>query len=228
MQQRSPEWFAHRRGKVTASEISKIMPGRAGKYLKTREEYLVTKINETLGIEEEKTFPASVREAMAHVTKFEPVARDAYEWITGELVIEPTGDNAITDHPDVKGLCASPDGIWASDNERLIEIKCPYSTSSQPQLIALQLNEVPDTDPKWIARIREEYQWQMHCQMACTGATHVDFVQYDPRVEEGFQTFIIPFPRNEEKIEALLAETVKFLEEVHDHVDKRRKHGQGV
>ena len=41
-------------------------------------------------------------------------------------------------------------------------------------------------------------------------------------------TFIIPFPRNEEKIEALLSETVKFLEEVHEHVEKRRKHGQGV
>lgn len=228
MQQRSEEWFAHRRGKVTASEVHKVMPGRAGKYLKARDEYLTTKINEVLGIGEDKTFPASVREAMAHGTKYEPVARDAYEWMTGELIIEPTGKHAITDHPEVKGLCASPDGIWASDQKRLIEIKCPYSISSQPELIRLELEEVPKDDERWNRLIRDEYKWQMHCQMACTGATHCDFVQFDPRVEEGFQTFVIPFPRNEEKIDALLAETVKFLEEVHDHVEKRRKHGQGI
>ena len=224
MQQRSPEWFAHRRGKVTASEVHKVMPGRAGKYLKTREEYLTTKINEVLGIGEDRTFPASVREAMAHGTKYEPIARDAYEWITGELIIEP----AAIDHPEIKNLCASPDGIWASNPGRLIEIKCPYSISSQPELIRLELEEVPKDDERWNKFIKDEYQWQMHCQMACTGATHCDFVQHDPRVEEGFQTFVIPFPRNEEKIEALLAETVKFLEEVNEHVEKRRNHAKGI
>ncbi len=224
MQQRSEEWFAHRRGKVTASAIGNIMPGKRGAYLDSRKKYFDEKVKELLGEVVKPDFPPKVREAMAHGVKYEPKARDAYEWITGELIIEP----AAIDHPEIENLCASPDGIWASDPSRMIEIKCPYSDFTQVALIDLLINEVPIDDPKWTAQIKDQYQWQMHCQMACTGATHVDFVQYDPRVEEGFQTFVIPFPRNEEKIDALLAETVKFLEEVNEHVEKRRKHAKGI
>ena len=49
MQQLSDEWFLARRGKLTASRVGEIMPGKRGAYLKARGDLLSELVNQRLG-----------------------------------------------------------------------------------------------------------------------------------------------------------------------------------
>jgi hypothetical protein len=83
--------------------------------------------------------------------------------------------------------------------------------------------DIPMDDPVWLDRIDMGYQWQMLCQASCTGIKEVDFVQYDPRVEEAFRCIIIPFPVEEDRITQMLEESEKFLKELQTKIENRRK-----
>lgn len=106
MKQLSPEWFEARRGKLTASKIGDIMPGKRGSYLAARADLMTVLQNEILGIEREAGKPHYASEAMAWGTKYEPMARSAYEIQTGDLVEEL----GLVQHPTLEGMAASPDG----------------------------------------------------------------------------------------------------------------------
>ena len=216
MQQLSDEWFLARKGKLTASRVGEIMPGKRGAYLKARDDLLSELVNQRLGVREEPRGMHFAQKAMDWGTKWEPVARQAYELKTGDLCEEL----GLIDHPTLEGMAASPDGKLIL-KDTLIEIKCPFS-DKQDALIDLLIDEVPVTEPIWLERIDSGYQWQMLCQMACTGAEEMDFVQYDSRVEEAFKCIVIPFPRDEERIDQMLEEASKFLNEVTTKVTKRR------
>ncbi len=107
MKQLSPEWFEARKGKLTASRVGMIMPGKRGKPLKAREDLMGELINEILGIRNEKPGENHFAQtAMDWGTKNEPNARAAYEIKTGDLVKEL----GLIDHPTLEGMAASPDG----------------------------------------------------------------------------------------------------------------------
>ena len=89
-------------------------------------------------------------------------------------------------------------------------------------MIDLVAGEVPIEDPAYLKRIDMQYQWQMLCQAECTGSKEVDFVQYDPRVEEKYKCIIIPFPIDEDRIAQMMEEAEKFLKELHTKIEKRR------
>lgn len=132
--------------------------------------------------------------AMQWGTDTERLAKSAYEAGTGRLVREV----GFVDHPIIENLGASPDGLVGSDG--LIEIKCP-TTSTHLQTI---LDGVVPT-----------YHYpQLILQLCCTGREWVDFVSFDPRVDEPHQLFVRRFYPTKEQIAEVEWEAMQFLAEV--------------
>ena len=190
MEQLSEEWFAARLGKVSASRVKDIMPGARG-YGATRKNYMMELLCQRLTGTREEGFNSA---AMQRGTDLEPVARGAYEVLTGDTVEEV----GFIDHPNVKGLGASPDGLIGDDG--LIEIKCPNTA----QHVACLKSGKHDS----------RYYWQMQCQMACTDRDWCMFVSFDDRLPEPLDLFVVRVERNQEDIESMLAECQKFLAEL--------------
>ena len=197
IEQGTPEWFAQRLGKVTASRISDIIAKTKTGVAASRGNYLAQLVAERLTGQTADSFKSG---AMQHGTETEPQARMAYEAETGLMVSEV----AMIEHPTIAMSGASPDGLVGEDG--LVEIKCPNTSTHIATLLA-------DKAPSG-------YIPQMQWQMACTGRQWVDFVSFDPRMPDDMQLFIKRVPRDNALIAEYEAEVVKFLAEVQDTVDK--------
>jgi putative phage-type endonuclease len=205
IEQGTPEWFAQRIGKVTASRIADIMAKTKTGVSASRGNYLAQLVAERLTGQAADSFKSG---AMQHGTETEPMARMAYETETGQMVTEV----AMIQHPKIEMAGASPDGLVGEDG--LVEIKCPNTSTHIATLMA-------DKAPSG-------YMAQMQWQMACTGRAWVDFVSFDPRMPEDMQMFIKRVPRDEKLIAEYEAEVIKFLAEVQDTVDKLIELRRGV
>ena len=137
-EQRTPEWFAARHTRVTASEAAsclfkskrtceeyvKAFDIKAFKYkdteglnhYETREDYIIKKCAAFYG---ENVFKDSIYTLWGK--KYEEVANRLYCQLNNTTVIE----FGLLLHPRLKWLAASPDGI--TPNGVMLEIKCPKS-----------------------------------------------------------------------------------------------------
>ena len=197
IEQGTPEWFAQRLGKVTASRVADIIAKTKTGVAASRGNYLAQLVAERLTGQAADSFKSG---AMQHGTETEPMARMAYETETGQMVTEV----AMIQHPKIEMAGASPDGLVGEDG--LVEIKCPNTSTHIATLMA-------DKAPSG-------YMAQMQWQMACTGRAWVDFVSFDPRMPEDMQLFIKRVPRDNEMIASLEAEVVKFLGELDELLAK--------
>jgi putative phage-type endonuclease len=197
IEQGTPEWFAQRLGKVTASRVADIMAKTKTGVAASRGNYLAQLVAERLTGQSADTFKSG---AMQHGTETEPQARMVYEAETGQIVTEV----AMINHPTIEMSGASPDGFVGTDG--LVEIKCPNTSTHIASLMA-------DKAPSG-------YIPQMQWQMACTGRAWCDFVSFDPRMPDDMQLFIKRVPRDEVLIAEYEAEVIKFLAEVQETVDK--------
>jgi putative phage-type endonuclease len=197
IEQGTPEWFAQRCGKATASRISDIVAKTKSGYSTSRANYMAQLVVERMTNQVAESYTNA---AMEWGTTNEPFARAAYEAKTGVLVDEV----GAIDHPTIAMSAASPDGLVGGD--MCLEIKCPGTA----QHISTLLGE----------EIAKKYYDQMQWQMACTGRSLADFVSYDPRMPEGLQLFIKLVPRNDKYIAELEEEVIQFLAEVDDKVNK--------
>lgn len=205
IEQGTPEWFAQRLGKVTASRVADIIAKTQSGAAASRKNYLAQLVAERLTGQAADSFKSG---AMQHGTETEPMARMAYETETGQMVTEV----AMIQHPKIEMAGASPDGMVGDDG--LVEIKCPNTSTHIATLMA-------DKAPSG-------YMAQMQWQMACTGRAWVDFVSFDPRMPEDMQLFIKRVPRDEKLIAEYEAEVIKFLTEVQETVDKLIQLRRGV
>lgn len=226
--QGSPEWFASRKGKLTASRIGEIMPGKRGAYSVKREQLSDEMFDEILGEDvEAKDIPYTLQQAFDWGNNTEPKARFAYQLETGKLVREV----GLFDHPNenfpYRHLAASPDGVLVMDPIGL-EIKCPWGRKNHDKLLELVVQGVPTEDPGYIARISEDYRWQMFLQMECVELESVDFVSFDPRRHEREQIIVIPFQRDQGLIDKMYEEAEKFLMELHQRVQQRQEFRNGT
>lgn len=195
--QGSPEWFAQRLGKVTASRIKDVMAkGKTGEAA-TRASYRAQLVAERLSGKVAEGFTTA---SMKWGTDCEPLARAAYEAETGNLVTEV----AMIQHQAIKNAGASPDGMIGEDG--LVEIKCPETKTHIDTILS-------DKAPA-------EYILQMQWQMACTGRKWVDFVSFDPRMPNEMQIFIKRVTRDEAKIAEIENEVEKFLAEIEQTIQK--------
>jgi|SRR6185312_6451352 len=192
MIQGSPEWFAARLGKVTASRIADVTARTKTGWGASRQNIMATLIAERLTGEPQETY---TNKEMQWGTDTEPQARDAYEFFADVDVVQV----GFVDHPKLSDCGASPDGLVGEVG--LVEIKCPNTATHLDFLLG--------------EKIPEKYLKQMQWQMACTNRQWCDFVCFDPRVPPRMRLHIERVKRNEVMIETLTADVEVFLREMH-------------
>ena len=197
VEQLSPEWFAQRCGKATASRISDIVAKTKSGYSTSRANYMAQLVVERMTNQVAESYTNA---AMEWGIENEGFARAAYESKTGVLVDEV----GAIDHPTIAMSAASPDGLVGDDG--CLEIKCP--------------NTATHIDTVLGGEIAKKYYDQMQWQMACAERDWCDFVSFDPRMPKGLQLFIKRVPRSNLYIHELEGEVIQFLAEVDDKVNK--------
>ena len=113
-EQRSPEWYEMRKGKLTASSLASAI-GKC--HFTTREELILSKI-------EDKPYVSNPITEWG--VKYEDIAILFYEELYNVKVL----DFGLIPHPTFKAFGASPDGICDDTGNdeyvaRMVEIKCP-------------------------------------------------------------------------------------------------------
>jgi len=157
--QQSDEWFAMRKGVMTASHAQAI--GSCGKGL---DSYILELMADFYAI----TSDFYTNPDMERGNELEASARLVYEMEKGVTVEEVT----FVKMDDCIGC--SPDGLIGDDG--LLEIKCPNNKNYF--LIML--------DPK---NIDTKYLWQMQMQMLVTGRKWCDYMAYNPNFEKHFTIY---------------------------------------
>lgn len=196
IEQRSEEWYALRRGKVTASRIADVVATiKSGGYGASRATYMAQLIAERLTGETQDSY---VSAAMQNGIDTEPEARAAYEFRTDAEVAEA----GFVDHPSIPMSGASPDGYVGDDG--LVEIKCP--------------NTATHIDTLLTGKVPAKYIDQMQWQMACAGRAWCDFVSYDPRMPEPMRLWIKRVECSVTRIQYLEKEVSMFLAELDEKV----------
>lgn len=195
MDQRTPEWFEMRLGKVTASRVADVVARTKSGYGASRANYMAELICERLTGAQAERFTNA---AMQWGTDVEPAARDAYAFLNGAEVVEM----GFAPHPTISDSGASPDGLVGDDG--LVEIKCPATATHIDYLLT---DAVPG-----------KYVTQMQWQMACTGRAWCDFASFDPRLPARLQLWVKRVPRDSARIDDLEKEVSAFLNELREKV----------
>lgn len=196
MEQLSEEWFAARRGKVTASRLGDLMATTRSGYGAGRGNYMAELLAERLtGV----TVERFQNDSMKWGVDQEPHARAAYEFFR-DAVVETA---AFIPHPKIDGTGASPDGLVGTDG--MVEIKCPNTATHLDTLLS-------DTVPV-------KYVYQMQWQIECAGRQWCDFASFDPRMPPKMQLYVKRFQRNEQTIAELGKAVTLFLRELDQKIE---------
>jgi predicted phage-related endonuclease len=191
-EQRSPEWFLARLGRLTGSRaadmLATIKSGEAAARRDLRMQLVCERLTQTL---QEESF---VNAAMQRGVELEPAAFAAYEARTGQLA-ERTGFLAH----DTLAIGCSLDG-HVGDFEGICEFKCPKS--------ATHLRYLRD------GRVPADYLPQITHNLWVSGASWCDFLSFDDRFPPALQTFLVRVERDEAAIAAYAEKALAFLAEV--------------
>lgn len=194
--QRTPEWFAARLGKVTASRIGDVMATIQKGEAQSRKNYRSEKVLERWTQEpQERGYTNS---AMQYGIETEAEARAMYALDNG-VAVEEVG---FLDHPKIENAGASPDGLIV-DSDGLVEIKCPEPSGYLDAKIRGE-----DIDDKYIK--------QMQFQMAVTGRNWCDYVVY----RKGCPLAVQRIHRDDNLIRKIEDAVIKFLFEVDNEYRK--------
>lgn len=189
--QGSPEWFAARLGKVTASRVADLTATTKTGWGASRKNYLAELVAERLTGVSAASFTNA---AMQWGTETEPHARAAYGFFHDADVAQV----GFVQHPVIQMAGASPDGLVGEVG--MVEIKCPNTGTHIDTLLG--------------AEVPTKYFTQMQFQMACTGRQWCDFVSFDPRMPENLRLFTKRVPRDQDVIDALDNAVRVFLAEL--------------
>lgn len=202
IEQRSPEWFQVRKGKITSSEVHKIM-GEKG-LSETAKTYLLEKVCEYFG---GVTEPATGR-PLEWGTELEPIAIDYYQQVTG-IQVEKASFMVVDDY-----YGGSPDGLVQPDG--IIEVKCPYKSANH-------FKHGQITSPTTFKKIAPNYYYQCISNMVCAQADWCDFISFDPRVVSDFRMYTYRLYKDSEE-EVLMRErlmlAVNYMLELKDIIEK--------
>ena len=167
MPQRSPEWFALRLGKLTASQAADMLANGRGSAESTKRRDLRLK----LAAERLTGRPDEGGYTNAHMERgieLEPAAHAAYEVHTGALVEEV----GFLEHDELKAGC-SPDGIVG---DGLLELKAPKQATHA---------RYARTDS-----LIEDYRAQLTHALWISGAPWIDIASYDDRYPANAQLIV--------------------------------------
>lgn len=195
--QGSHEWFMARCGRVTASDVDKVMAflkrgEKKGGDTEARAGYKATIVGEILT--GEPNMDGYVTSFMSDGVENEPYARAAYE-VSQDVSVDTVG---FIIHPNIDRSGASPDGLVGNNGG--VEVKCPKTKNHIAYMLA---GELP-----------EEYEPQVMFNIACAGREWWDFVSFDARLPLRHQLFIKRVYRNEHRIKEIEEGVMRFLDEV--------------
>ncbi len=196
-EQGSPEWFAARAGKATASRIADLRAKTRSGWGASRGNYLAELVTERMTGQKTNGYTNA---AMQWGIDTEPQARAMYELMNDVSVVEV----GLVQHPSITDSLASPDGLVGI--EGLVEIKCPQTATH----IRTLLEEAVDG----------KYVQQMQWQMVCTSRKWCDFVSFDPRMPANMQLFVKRVERDDKLIKEIETDVIDFLKEVDETVEQ--------
>jgi putative phage-type endonuclease len=190
-EQGTPEWFAARLGKASASRMADLDAKTKTGWSTSRQNYAAELVAERLTGTRQESYQ---NEAMRWGSEHEGEARTLYEFMRN-VTVAPVG---LVLHGSIDMACASPDGLVGSDG--LVEIKCPNTATHIATLLG--------------GSVDGRYLKQMQWQMACTGRSWCDFVSYDPRMPAEMQLFVARVERDDKAIAELEDSVATFLVQV--------------
>lgn len=191
MKQGTPEWLAARAGHATASRFADVLATVKVGEAAGRRNYRTQLVTERLTKLPCDTYTNT---AMQWGTDQEPVAREAYEAETGDIVAEV----GFLPHPAIAWAGASPDGLVGI--EGLIQIKCPYQSTVHVETLR--------------GGMPSEHRAQVQGELWVTGRAWSDFVSFDPRMPEKLRLYRERIARDNDYIAKLQAAVLLFLKEV--------------
>jgi putative phage-type endonuclease len=196
VEQRTPEWFALRCGRLTASDAKDMLATiKAGEAAARRDLRMRLVCERLTGQPVEDGYANA---DMQRGVELEGDARQAYEAQTGQLVDTSVGFIAH----DACQAGASPDGMV---DVGLVELKCPRPARHVGYVKA--------------GTVPAEHRAQLLHQLWVSGARWVDFVSYCPQLPGHLQLFVVRFTRDEAEIAAYADKARAFLDEVDTEVE---------
>jgi predicted phage-related endonuclease len=191
-EQRSPEWFAARLGRLTGSRagdmLATIKSGEAAARRDLRMQLVCERLTHTL---QEESF---ISPAMQRGIDCEPLAFAAYESLTGH-VAQRTGFIA---HDTLLVGCSLDGHVGAF--EGICEFKAPKSAT---HLRYLRAGTVPS-----------DYLPQIRHNLWVTGAAWCDFLSFDDRFPPPLQTFLVRVQAADVDLPGYEKAALAFLAEV--------------
>lgn len=201
-EQRTPEWFAARCGRLTGSNAAAITATlRSGGEPAARRDLRLQLAIERLTGQPHET-GGFVNAEMQRGIDLEPAARAMYEGESGNLV----RSTAFVYRDDLLVGCSLDGDVRKF--EGILEIKCPKSATMVGYLTE---NRLP---PDYVAQVTHNL-W-------VTGADWCDFVAYDDRMPSGLQYFCHRVYAKDLDLPAYEAAVMTFLAEVDSQVGKLR------
>ena len=202
--QGSEEWFAVRRGKITASRLGDIM-----RKTKWGESTYKAKVRLEIAIERITGKSASsvvMNQAMRDGVEREPDARTLFEAVTGKEVALCGSFN----HPTIVNTSASPDGLLRGENACL-ELKSPTHATHAKNLMS-------ETMPK-------NYIYQVQWQIACTESDFAYFASYHPDFPPELRLKWVRVEKDDSVIKSLEEAVRQFDIEIEDLIIKIQNGG---
>jgi len=197
IQQRSLEWFLSKVGKISPSNIPRMM-SRTAKGLPTSE---AETFKRNLVIERLTGNPSNTfqNDAMRHGTETEPFAK-AFFSAFYDISVQDIG---LIEHPTLDFVVCSPDGLIGTDE--MLEIKCLTSWNH----IEVILNDAPQRD----------HVIQCQAQLWIAERSVNRLMYYDPRLPAEYAHKVFYLERDEELIKKIEEETIKLDLEVNSIIN---------
>jgi predicted phage-related endonuclease len=200
VEQRSPEWFAARAGRLTASSagdmMARIKTGEAAARRDLRTKLVIERLT---GIPQEDGF---VSKDMQRGIDQEPAALAEYQIVT-DAYVQAVG---FLQHPTLMAGC-SPDGT-IEDFAGVLELKCPRPAN---HLECIRSKGLPS-----------RYLPQVTHALWISGAQWCDFATYCADFPENIRLFRVRIQRDDAAIAAYELMAREFLAEVDREVEEVR------
>lgn len=196
IEQRTPEWYAARAGRITASRFQDVIAiKRDGSPTIQRERYMRELAFERLSGKAKHVVEGK---ALTWGTEVEEFARSALEIETGLVVTEAE----FLVHPKYDFIGGSCDGLIGTDG--IIEIKSPYDEQVHIQT--------------WLEGMPKDHQAQVQGNLFVTGRKYAIYISYDPRACEKLRLYHQRIERDDGFIANLEAALLQFEAELQQMV----------
>lgn len=198
-EQRTPEWFAARLGRVTGSTADAVLAKGKGSAESVQRRNLRVKLALERFTKQPLSDDVFVTQAMQRGIEREAAALSAYEVKQGELITR-VGFVSRLDY--MAGV--SPDGV-VGEFDGLVEVKCPIPATHWETL---------RNQSRGFDALPSDYQRQILHGQLVTGCQWTDFVSYCPEFGSSLELVVIRIVRDDNAVMAYAQALAQFLAEV--------------